>query len=86
MKVSKIKEILKEKSKLLKVAHECNFFEMSEKDSTKAYEVMFDKLGLSTCFKDKKVKRNSQLKFRNFFIKKTNVLIIYLYVQKLKFY
>ena len=46
---------------------------MSEKDSTKAYEVMFDKLGLSTCFKDKKVKRNNQLKFRIFFIKNTKV-------------
>ena len=30
------------------------FFEKSEKNKTKANEVLFDKLGLSTCFRDKK--------------------------------
>ena len=80
MKVSKIKEILKEKSKLLKVANECNFFEISKKDSSKAYGVLFDKLGLSTCFKDKKEKRNAELKFRKFFIKNTEVSFNSLYI------
>ena len=37
MKVSKIKEILKEKNKLFEEANECNFFEKLEKDRTKAY-------------------------------------------------
>ena len=45
MRVSKIKDILKEKTnKLLQAAHQCNFFLILEKDTTKAYDVLFDKI------------------------------------------
>ena len=82
MRVSKINKILKEKNKLFQAAHHCNFFKILEKDTTKAYDVLFDKLGLSTFYKNKTQKRNAQLKIRIFFEKNTEVsflILIYMF-------